>query len=267
MDAAGIFRFGGMTMTRTVSATLAAAAMFGLAATLLPIGSAHAADVTALISNALKTSMPDLAPQFDKATGHKLAISYGSTEPLSERIAKGEAVDFAVVGNGAAERLIKQGRLVGAAHAVIARSGLGVAIRKGAPKPDLGTVEAFKRTMLNAKSIAYNERGLSGIYLQALFKRLGIADALKAKTKDSAGATTVGKGEAEIGISQASEVALVAGVDLGGLLPAEVQNYTVFTGAVVTAAKQPEAARALLAFLASPAAVAVMKAKGLDAAE
>ncbi len=250
-------------MTRT----FAAAASVGLAIGLGHASSASAAEVTALISNALKTSMPEIAPQFEKATGHKLAITFGSTAPLAARIAKGGAVDFAVVGEEAADSLVRQGKLVAATRAVIARSGLGIAIRKGAPKPDLSTVEAFKRTFLAAKSIAYNERGLSGIYLQGLFKRLGIADQLKAKTKDSSGAETVGKGEAEIGVSQASEVLLVAGVDFGGVLPAEIQNYTVFAGAVVTAAREPQAAGALLKFLASPEAMRVMKAKGLEPAE
>ena len=239
------------------------AAAAGLAAVLAFGAPASAAEITALVTNALKTSLPELAPQFEKATEHKLKLTFGSTDPLKVRIEKGEAVDFAVIGDGAIDALIKQGKLVAATRTVITRSGLGVAIRKGAPKPDLSTTEAFKNTLLAAKSISYNERGLTGDYLKVLFARLGITDAVKAKFKDGSGAELVGKGETEIGLTQASEVALVDGVELGGTLPAEIQNYTVFPAAVTVSAKDPDAAKALVRFLTSPDAVRLMKAKGL----
>jgi molybdate transport system substrate-binding protein len=241
----------------------ATAASIGLAAMLAFGAPASGAEITALVSNALKTSLPELAPQFEKATEHKLKLTFGSTDPLKVRIEKGEAVDVALIGEGAIDELIKQGKIVAATRTIITRSGLGVAIRKGAPKPDLSTAEAFKNTLLAAKSISYNERGLTGIYLKALFARLGITDAVKAKYKDGSGAALVGKGETEIGLTQASEVALVDGVELGGTLPAEIQNYTVFPAAITTSAKDPDAAKALLKFLISPEAVRVMKAKGL----
>ncbi len=234
------------------------AAAAGLAAMLTFGAPASAAEITALVSNALKTTLQELAPQFEKATEHKLKITFGSTDPLKTRIEKGEAVDFALFG--------KQGKLVAATRAVVARSGLGVAIRKGAPRPDLSTTEAFKNTLLAAKSISYNERGLTGNYLKVLFQRLGIADAVKAKFKDGSGAELVGKGETEIGLTQASEVALVAGVELGGTLPPEIQNYTVFPAAVTASTKEPDAAKALLKFLATPEAARLMKAKGLEPA-
>jgi len=227
---------------------------------------AATAEVTALVSNALKTTLPELAPTFEKTTGHTLKVTFGSTEPLRARIEKGEAVDVTVIGEGAIDQLIKQGKLVAATRAVVTRSGLGVAIPKGTPKPDLGTTEAFKRTLLAAKSISFNERGLTGIYLWGLFQRLGITDEIKARYKDGSGAELVGKGESDIGLTQASEVALVAGVELGGLLPPEIQNYTVFPGAVATLAKQPGAAKALLEFLLSSDSARVMKAKGLEPA-
>ncbi len=242
------------------------AAAAGLAAMLTFGAPASAAEITALVSNALKTTLQELAPQFEKATEHKLKITFGSTDPLKTRIEKGEAVDFALFGEGAIDELVKQGKLVAATRAVVARSGLGVAIRKGAPRPDLSTTEAFKNTLLAAKSISYNERGLTGNYLKVLFQRLGIADAVKAKFKDGSGAELVGKGETEIGLTQASEVALVAGVELGGTLPPEIQNYTVFPAAVTASTKEPDAAKALLKFLATPEAARLMKAKGLEPA-
>src|SRR5262249_16477122 len=158
--------------------------------------------VTAFVSNALKSSVQELAPAFEKAAEHKLNVTFGSTDPLKARIEKGDAVDFTIIGDGALDDLVKQGKLVAATRTVVAPSGLGIAIRKGAPKPDLGSTEAFKKTLLAAKAISYNERGLTGVYLKALFERLGIADAIKAKFKDGSGAELVAKGETDIGITQ-----------------------------------------------------------------
>ena len=238
------------------------AAAVGLAIA-LGAGAATAAEITVLATNALKTTLPDLAPPFEKATEHKLNLTFGSTGPLQARIAKGETLDLAIIGEGAIDDLIKQGRLVAATRVVVARSGLGVAVRKGAPKPDLSTTEAFKRAVINAKSIGFNKGGLSGIYLWSLFERLGITAEVKAKFRDGSGAALAGAGEAELGFTQASEVALVAGAELAGLLPAEIQHYTVFPAAISASARQPDAASALLRFLASPDAIRVMKAKGL----
>ena len=146
----------------------------------------------------------------------------------------------------------------------MARSGLGVAVRKGAPKPDLSTTEAFKRTIVNAKSIGFNERGLTGIYLWGLFDKLGLTAAVKAKFKDGSGATMAATGATEIGLTQASEVGLVPEAELAGRLPAEIQHFTAFPAAISANAKAPDAARALLKFLASPDALRVMQAKGLE---
>ena len=245
-----------MTTNAVTATVVALAIMFGMS-------TASAAEVSGLVSNAFKTSFPDLAPLFEKASKHKLNVTFGSTDPLKIRIEKGEVVDFAIIGEGAIDTLVKQGKLDAATRAVVARSGLGVAIRKGAPKPDLSSTEAFKRTIVNAKSIGFNKGGLSGIYLWSLFDRLGVADVVKAKFTDGSGATLAGTGKTELGFTQASEVALIDSAELAGLLPAEIQNYTVFPGAVGTSAKQPEAAKALLRFLASPDAVRVMRTKGL----
>jgi molybdate transport system substrate-binding protein len=238
------------------------AAAVGLAIA-LGSGPATAAEITVLVSNAFKTSFPDLVPLFEKASEHRLKVAFGSTDPLKVRIEKGEAVDLAIIGEGAIDDLIKQGKLVAATRVVVARSGLGVAVRKGAPKPDLSTTEAFRRTIVNAKSIGFNERGLTGIYLWGLFERLGLT-AVKAKFKDGSGATMAGTGATEIGLTQASEVGLVPEAELAGRLPAEIQHFTVFPAAISASAKAPDAARALLKFLASPDALRVMQAKGLE---
>lgn len=227
---------------------------------------AQAAEVTALITNALKSTLTELTPAFEKTSEHKLNATYGSTEPLKVRVEKGEPIDVAVIGAEAIDQLLKQNKLVASSRVVVVRSGLGVAIRKGAPKPDTSTTEAFKRTLLAAKSISFNDRGLTGIYLWSLFTRLGITDAVRSKYKDGSGAELAGKGESEIGLTQASEVVLAAGAELGGLLPTEIQNYTVFAGAIVANAKQPAAGKALLDFLAAPDTIKVMKAKGLEPA-
>ncbi len=239
------------------------AAAVGLAIA-LGSGPATAAEITVLVSNAFKTSFPDLAPLFEKASEHRLKVAFGSTDPLKVRIEKGEAVDLAIIGEGAIDALIKQGKLVAATRVVVARSGLGVAVRKGAPKPDLSTTEAFKRTIVNAKSIGFNERGLTGIYLWGLFERLDLTAAVKAKFKDGSGATMAGTGATEIGLTQASEVAIVPEAELAGRLPAEIQHFTVFPAAISANAKAPDAAGALLKFLASPDALRVMRAKGLE---
>jgi len=240
-----------------------AAAAVGLAIA-LGSGSATAAEITALVSNAFKTSFPDFSPSFEKTTEHRLKVTFGSTDPLKVRIEKGEAVDLAILGDGAINDLIKQGKLVAASRVIVARSGLGVAVRKGAPKPDLSTTDAFKRAIVNAKSIGFNERGLTGIYLWSLFDKLGLTAVVKAKFKDGSGATLAGTGQTEIGLTQASEVALVPEAELAGRLPAEIQHFTVFPAAISASAREPDAARSLLKFLASPEALKVMHAKGLE---
>jgi molybdate transport system substrate-binding protein len=239
------------------------AAAIALAMMLTPVA-AQAAEVTFLCSNAMKTVMEELAPRFEKATGHKLAVSYGSTNPLKARIEKGEVFDLTILGDDAIDDLIKRGKLDAATRAVVARSILGVAFREGAPKPDISTTEAFKRTLLNAKSIGYLEGGLTGTYLNVLYQRLGIAENMKSKHKNTRGAEAVANGEVELGVTQMSEILYQKGAELAGPLPPEMQNYTNFPAAVSAGAKQADAAKALLKYLASPDAARVMKARGLE---
>ncbi len=231
----------------------------------LPVAaSATAAEIRLICSNALHSVMVELGPQFEKATGHKLIVTYGSTGPLKEQIDKGAAFDLTILGPAAIDDLIKQGKAAAATRVEVARSGMGVAIRKGAPKPDLGSTDAFKRALLNAKSIAYSDTGLTGTYIKGLVQRLGIADELKSKVVNGRGAETVGQGKAELGITQISEILPVAGAELAGPLPPELQSYTVFPAAVATAAQQTDAAKDLLKFLGSPEAAKVIRSHGLE---
>ena len=227
-------------------------------------GFASAAELTLLISNAVKTVMEDIAPRFESATGHKLHITYGSTNPTKALIQKGETFDLTVLGEAAVDDLIKQGLLTASSRTLIARSALGVAVLKGTPKPDIGTSDAFKRTMLNAKSIAFLDDGLTGTYLKVLFQRLGIADAMQAKHKGVRGAEAVAAGEVELGVTQISEILFQKGTELAGPLPPEIQNYTNFAAAVSAKAKQPAVAGELLRYFQSADAVRVMKANGLE---
>ena|SRR5215470_17777680 len=238
----------------------------GLAVVLTLPKSADAAEVTTLISNALASVMEELGPQFEKTSGHKLKMTLGSTNPLKARIEKGEAFDFTILGAAAIDDLIKQGKLAAGSRANIARSGMGVAFRAGTPKPDIVTTEAFKRTLLNAKSVGYTPDGLSGAHLQVVFERLGITEAMKAKARSGRGAELVSEGEAELGVTQMSEIRGVPRVELAGPLPPEVQLYTIFPGALSSTAKAPDAAQALSKFLTSPDAARVLKAKGLEPA-
>jgi molybdate transport system substrate-binding protein len=231
---------------------------------------AGAAEIKVICSNALKTTLEQLAPAFEKATEHKLVITWGATIPLKAEMENGRAFDVTMLTTDAVDDLVGKGKLAAATRTVLANSGAGVAVRKGAAKPDISTVEAFKTALLNAKSVAYVEQGATGVYLKGLLPRLGIADAIKTKLKllppENPAAKAVANGEAEIGMTQISEILPYAGAELVGPLPAEIQLTMSFGGAVATNAAQPEAAGALLKFLKGPDAAAVIKAKGLDPA-
>jgi molybdate transport system substrate-binding protein len=250
-------------MMRTMNRWGLAAVVAGIAV-MLATGSANAAEITPLCSNALKSVIEELAPGFEKATGHKLKAEYGSTGPLKAMIEKGRAFDVAILGVEATDDLIKSGKLN--TRAGIARSGMGVAVRKGAAKPDLATTQAFKQALLNAQTISYSEGGLSGIYLKGLLERLGIAEQLKSKIRFGRGGEMVSQGKAEVGLTQVSEILSEPGAELAGPLPPDIQQYTIFPAAIGAAAANAEAAQALLQFLKSPDAGKLLKAKGLEPA-
>jgi molybdate transport system substrate-binding protein len=245
-----------------------------IASTLMAIGfatlaawSAQGAEIKVLSSNALKTTLEELAPRFEKVTEHKIVFTFGAAANLKTDIEKGAAVDVAILTAPGIEDLVKQGKLVGG-RMDVARSAAGMAVRKGAPKPDISTTEAFKRTLLDANSICYVEQGGTGIYLKGLLERLGIAEELKAKTKllpsTNPAALAVANGEAEIGMTQISEILPYPGAELVGPLPPEVQLYTVFSAG--SSANASDVAKAFITFLRSPDAAAVLKAKGLEPA-
>ena len=232
------------------------------------VGTADASEVKVLASTAIKTALEVLAPQFETAANHKLFIVYGASARLQPEIEKGEAFDLAILSTAVTDALIKQGKLVAATRVDIARSGAGVAVRKGAPKPDISTTESFKQALLNAKSLGYSEAGASGQFLMAMFQRLGIAQEMRPKLKlarpNQPSLQALADGEIDIGIPQISEALVFPGVDLVGPLPPDVQVYTVLPAAVATNAENPDAAKALLEFLATPAAISVLRAKGLE---
>jgi molybdate transport system substrate-binding protein len=231
---------------------------------------AKAAEIKVICSNALKTTLEELAPAFEKASGDKLTITFGATIPLKAGIEKGATFDVTMLGTEAIDDLIKDGKLAAATRTVLANSGAGMAVRKGAPKPDIATVEAFKNALLNAKSVAYVEQGGTGVYLKTLLARLGIADDVRSKVKllppENPAAKAISNGEAEIGMTQISEILPYPGADLVGPFPKEIQLTSSFGAAVAAYAAQPEGAAALIKFLKGPAAAAVFKAKGLDPA-
>ena len=232
--------------------------------------SAQAADVKILTTGAMKSVVLELVPQFEKETGHKAVIDNDTAGGLAKRIEGGEAFDVAVITPGVLGDLAKKGKVLGDSRVNVARVGVGVVVKEGAPVPDIGSLDAFKRTLVAAKSVAYIDPasgGSSGIYLTNLFEKLGIAADIKSKAKLKKGgyvAELIANGEAEIGLHQISEILPVKGVKLVGPLPAEIQNYTTYAAAVGADAKQADAARILIKLLTGPAADSVLKARGME---
>ena len=248
--------------------SLAAAAALAMAATIAASGDGRAAEIKVLCSNGFQAVMVVVGPEYEKATGHKLAISYGLAAVLGRQIEGGESFDLAILAPPQIDGLIKQNKIAADSRKVLAKSGMGVMVRTGAPKPDVSTVDAFKKTLLGAKSIAFPPQGQSGIYLVGLIERLGLTAALKDKLKPIANGPltgeTVAKGEAEIGITPIGELLAVKGVSLVGPLPAPVQNYIVQTAGISANAAQGAAARDFLKFLAAPENIPVIIEKGME---
>jgi molybdate transport system substrate-binding protein len=216
----------------------------------------------------VKTSLEILAPEFEKAAEHKLVITFGAASELKTEIDKGAVFDVAILTPAAIDALTRDGKASAAGRADIARAPFGLAVRKGTSKPDIGTVEGFKQALLKANSIAYVEAGAGSPYFKGLLDRLGIADQIRPKLKpqptSNPAAKAVANGEAELGITAISEILPYAGAEVAGPLPAEIQFYSVSTGAVAANSKVAEAARAAIRFMTTPAAAAVLKAKGLE---
>ena len=251
----------------SVSATIALGlALFGITAG----RTARAAEIKLLCAVALHPAIDALIPDFEKSSGHKVTVAYGTAGAVADRVQKGEAADIVINSVPMIDRLQAQGKVVTGSRVIIAKVGVGVFVRKGAMKPDVSSADAFKRSMLAARSIAYPDPaggGASGIYVASLLERLGIAAEMKPKTKLSTlGAlyASVASGEVEIGFNQISEILAQPTVELAGPLPPAIQNYTQFAPGIVTGSSQADAARALVTFLSSPAALTVLKAKGFE---
>jgi molybdate transport system substrate-binding protein len=228
---------------------------------------ASAADLEVLTAGAMKPVLVEVIPGFQQDSKQTVNLDNDTAGALVKRIQGGAAFDVAVLTPAGIDELAKAGKVSPGVD--LARVGIGVMVKAGAPRPDISTVDALKRTLLAAKSVAYIDPasgGSSGIYLARLWERLGIADALKPKTKLKQGgavADLIVSGEAEIGFQQASEVIAAPGVTLIGQLPEEIQNYTVYSGAVSTTAQSPAAAAAFIAWLRRPAMASILQAKGL----
>jgi molybdate transport system substrate-binding protein len=239
-------------------------AIIGLGLPLL-VAQAQAADVKVLASTAVKTVLEEITPQFEKATGNNLAFSFGPAAVLKTNIDQGAAFDVAILTVPLTNGLADEGK-IDMTRTPIAHAGIGVAIHKGAPKPDINTTEAFKRALLNAKSVGFTAAGASGAYLKTLFEKLGIADDLKPKLKLLQGGAgeAVANGDVEIGLTQISEILPYANAELVGPLPPDIQSYTHFSAGVSAASKEAEAAKAFVKFLTAPASLEVIKAKGME---
>lgn len=248
--------------------------MLGVAV-LLMVGAASAADVHVMISAGFYRVYSQLGPAFERASGHHLVTTRGpsmgdSPEAIPTRLARGEAADVVVLDGGAADELGKRGLVRADSKIELARSLIGMVVRAGAAKPDIGSVEALRSTLLAAKSIAYSDSG-SGTYLSTtLFPKLGVADQVAGKSRKVRGppsgepvAAVVARGEAEIGFQQVSELIHVPGITFVGTIPAEVQPTIFFAAALTSTVGQPEAASALIRFLASPEAAPVILKAGL----
>lgn len=239
----------------------------------LGLSTAAAADeIKVMTSGAFTAAFRELSPAFERATTHTIVTTYGGSlgnapDSIPSRLGRGEAVDLLIMAREGLDALVKQGKVVAGSEVDLVRSSMAMAVRAGAPKPDVSTLEAFKRTLLQAKSIAYSSSA-SGVYLaNELFPRLGIADALKAKsTRVQSGpvANVIVRGDAEIGFQQYSELLPIAGIDIITNLPPEVQRVYFFSAGIGSASQAPDAARALLAFLRSAAAAPAIRKSGLE---
>ena len=234
---------------------------------LLLAGAAHSAEIKVLSTQATEDAYKELVPQFEQATGNKVTTVFTGTLGANKRLADGESYDMLIMSSGSIDEYLKSGKLAVGSRVDLAKSGVGIGVKAGARKPDISSVEALKQTMLSARSISYST-GPSGIYIVSLFERLGIADQVKGKLKQTPTGVFVGtliaSGEAEIGVQQVSELSHFPGVDYVGSLPEAVQRYTTFASGIVAGAKESEAAKALVKFITAPAAAQAYKKRGME---
>lgn len=243
-----------------VAATTGAAilALLGLAA--------QAADIRVIGANPMKTAVQELGAQFERDTGHKLVAKFVTSPLVKREIDAGEAFDLAITVTPHIDGLIKEGKIVAGSRADVAYAGVGMGVRVGAPKPDIGSVEAFRQALLNVSSVAHSTEGASGVHFKALLERLGIAEQMKPKLRPMTGdalANAVPRGEAEMIFSAMPDIARDGTVSLGPL-PPELQLYVSFAAGVGANAREAEAAMELIRFLTAPTAAPVIRAKGME---
>lgn len=246
-----------------MKARFVAAAICGM----LMTHAAQAAEIKLLASGALKEIFLELAPSFESSSGNKVVATWTGSANIRKRIAAGEDFDLAIIGASDIDAFIKDGKMAAGSRVDIAGSGVGVAVKAGAPKPDIGSSEAVKKAMLAAKAVAFSS-GPSGDHVKRLFDRLGIAAEMKDKSKQTPSGVRVAQylasGEADLGFQQVSELIHEAGIDFIGPLPADIQNVTHFSSGISAGSKAAEPARALQAALSAPAAAAVIRKNGME---
>jgi molybdate transport system substrate-binding protein len=231
------------------------------------MNTAKSAELKVLASPGVKEVLLDLVPKFETASGHKVTLLWAGNDDLVKRVRGGETADLVIMARANIDKLVADGKLVAGSATDIAKSGVGVAVRAGLPKPDLSSADSLKAAVLAAKSVAYSS-GPSGHYVAELFKKMGIAEQIKGKVKQTPSGVQVGDimagGEADLGFQQVSELIHVKGIDYVGPLPAEVQVITVFSAGLHSGAANPAAAKALVDALVRPEAAAVIRRQGME---
>jgi molybdate transport system substrate-binding protein len=259
------------SLTRRAALPLVAALVFAGCGT---VGSNKPAtdDIHVMTSGGFTAAYNDLRPEFERSSGRSVKTAYGASmgnaqDSIPSRLARNEPVDVVILARPALDDLVAKGKVVPGSQVDLVRSAIGLAVRKGAPRPDISTVDALKRTLIAAPSIAYSASASGTYYETELLKKLGIEDQVKPKSKrilSERVGTVVARGDAALGLQQVSELLPIAGIDYIGPLPAEVQQNTVFSAGIATASKQPEAARQLIRYLNSPAAAPTIAKTGLE---
>jgi molybdate transport system substrate-binding protein len=251
----------------TKCSKIAAVAAAGCLGAMVAGTAARAAEIVVISSTAMREVVEELAAMFERTSGHKVTMDFQSGVDTSAKIEAGAVADLVVTTPQAIDELVKDGKIVAGSRVNFVQSGVGVAVRAGARKPDISTPAAFKQAMLAAQSVGIS-KGPSGVYLMSIMARLGIADQVKAKGVTPELGQRVGnlvaRGEAEIGVQQITELLPIAGIDFLGPLPNELQTKIGYATARPLTARQPEAAAALVKFLSSESAVPVMKKMGLE---
>ena len=233
-------------------------------------GAAAAAEIKVLSSNATKTLLEEIAPMFERASGHKVTLGFGTSQQVAKRMDAGETADLVVITPEAIEQLAKQGKVVAGSQIEIARSLVGIAVKSGTPRPDISTPDALRKSLLAVKSVTFSDPSTgatSGVHTAKIFERLGIAADMKAKYVLGDGSSTgpkVARGEAEMAIQQISALKPYPGIDIVGPLPDELQLVTILSAGIGSTGKEPETVKAFIGYLSTPEAIAVIRAKGLE---